>query len=180
MARRATARRGGVPAASAAEGMRLLVREALHGLGHYGPKIDVDQKSGQEPYWYARIERFHIKCDLAGSWFVTSYWRFINDPVSNESVLQESSIGLNVSDDPYGICLTAGADSACIARYDFDLRDKNPLHLNVLQPRPLGDRLHWRLPVDTEPTSWSPEKVFRHLLVDSLGEMLERGWQKVA
>ncbi|MFC0647154.1 hypothetical protein [Cellulomonas phragmiteti] len=147
----------------------------LQSMKHVAP-VEFGPNGGQDPYWHASIKRLNIPTKLAGDWFLTSYWRFVTDPKTNEPILREGSMGLNVENDPYGYCKNPDIDHACIVRYDYELAHDSPLHLNVFQPSPLGDGLHLKLPLEGAVQPWRPERLVKQLLVDTLQEIEKRGW----
>ncbi len=142
----------------------------------YHVVVKVEEKAGSDPFWQTYITKANLGWDLGGEWFLTTYWRYKNDPAGKASILHESSAGLNVESDPFGLCAGAGQDRVCVVRYDFDARQTPQLHLNVLQPAPLHDNAHWRLPIDASPNEWDAVRVLAYLLDRAAADLKAAGW----
>lgn len=112
---------------------------------------------------------------LEGAWTLTSYWRYGADPRNpNTAILVESSLGINVGELTTVHPLHRPAPF-CVARYDFDLHDDIPHHLNVWQGNALQDRVHWRLPLgDDAPPPWEAERVLDWFTSASFASDLHR------
>lgn len=94
---------------------------------------------------------------VTGHWTLHISWTVRRDPVGG-SILWRSSVGLNVREVPF-----AKDQAVSLVRYDYDLGRAGPTlsplgaHLNVLQPPPLHDRLHF--PVMSVNGCWSVSEV---------------------
>lgn len=111
----------------------------------------------------------------AGRWSLHINWTFRRDPEGGEWVLWQSSIGLSVAD----VSFVQNGKTECLARYDYDNNHPGPAlgpigpHLNILQPDPLKDSLHFPVLSDDR-KSWSVEEVLDALLSDQFkSELLE-------
>ncbi len=138
-------------------------------------KVALVRDSTQE-FWQAYAP-VHLPLDypLQGVWTLSTYWRYVTVPGSDEALLQESSIGLNVSGHPLDECVGLESE-VCLVRYDYDIRDAPAAHLNVLQPAPLRDRAHWRLPMGGRGVEWNPDEVLEYLLGPTVAELRSADW----
>lgn len=112
--------------------------------------------------------------DVPGRWYLHMSWQCATEPVSGDGVLRVSSIGLNV-DGP----LTAGLSTQNVVRYDVDRRASERTdqfgasHVNVLQPVPLQDHVHYAVFHD-ESHEWPVEEVLGFLVSDVLHDDLRK------
>jgi len=135
-------------------------------------------KNGEE-YWSAHVVNAYFEASMPGTWYLTTYWRYKEVPSNHkgpkEVILAESSAGLNVT----GGSLATPTPEAplCIVRYDYDYRDELSSHLNVYQPHPLQDRMHWRLPLsDSHGPAWAFGNVMKYILNDAIKELSSQAW----
>jgi hypothetical protein len=83
--------------------------------------------------------------NLPGRWDLHAEWLLRGIPGQTTLVVWRSSIGLSVE----GAGVTPDGKRACLVRYDFDNGRQGPglgpigRHINVLQPEPLGDHVHY-------------------------------------
>jgi hypothetical protein len=133
------------------------------------PLLRVDPvREDSVEHWKVRNSG-HIRLpwsELPGEWFLHMSWLFRNTVAEPSVELVESSIGLNVE----GHAITEGGPTSLV-RYDEDRRPRDAglasrrAHLNVLQPRPLSDKLH--LPAFGI-GEWKAEDVLDFLVSDEL------------
>ncbi|MGI8622290.1 MAG: hypothetical protein ACR2NB_02105 [Solirubrobacteraceae bacterium] len=105
---------------------------------------------------------------LPGVWDLHVMWEFRRRPSDRDVVVFASSVGINVRRIPL-----SPEQPVCLVRYDVDHdrpyaapgRVRLGRHLNILQPAPLGDRVHFPVPGD-EP-EWSVPTVIDLLLSES-------------
>lgn len=96
---------------------------------------------------------------LAGSWWLHLSWTIRRVP-RGAPVLWRSSFGLNVR----GVPFVPDPSGACLVRYDVDNERAGPglgplgAHLNVLQPTPLDDHIHFPVLAPTE-RLWSVREI---------------------
>lgn len=82
---------------------------------------------------------------LPGRWDLHAEWLLRRVPGQTTLMVWRSSIGLSVE----GGSVTPDGKRACLIRYDLDNARQGPglgrlgRHLNVLQPEPLGDHVHY-------------------------------------
>lgn len=150
------------------------LRELLNKHGVRAPVIGVEQynRPGEE-YWQAHTPSYvYLPSRLSGYWTFSTYWRYRQVPGDDSAaILTESTMGLNVEGHPLDHCV--GSEGLCLIRYDYDIRDAPRAHLNVMQPAPLLDKAHWRLPVsELSDKGWDPEQVLRYLLSEGLQDDL--------
>lgn len=101
---------------------------------------------------------------LPGRWYLQMKWLVAGDPAGGEPPLILSSISLNVEGK-----LTENMTTDCLVRYDVDHRATapttgfSPLHLNLLQPGKLEDRMHYPA-IGLEIQTWDIPTVLNFLL----------------
>jgi len=97
--------------------------------------------------------------NLSGRWSLHFAWSIRRVP-GGDAILWRSSFGLNVSD----IALAPKGERVCLVRYDVDNDHPGPglgaigAHLNVLQPAPLDDHIHYPVLAAAE-RAWSVSEV---------------------
>lgn len=177
------------PVQRAAIGQADLLRTLVH--RHYRQHARAttrtyrDQAFGE--VWEAKLEPWPAvtvaaeNTMLAGTWTLSSYWRYTFDPADRRTVvLVDSSVGINVAELPACHPLhSPDGSSMCLARYDYDLHDDVPHHLNIRQAGSLQDRVHWRLPfADTDVPPWDAEQILAWMASGSFASDLQRrcGW----
>jgi hypothetical protein len=142
---------------------REYAREASKALRHHnlpgGFRERIEKEEGVEMIGIRNSTPIPLKSyPVAGQWTLHMAWTVRRDPAGGDSVLWRSSIGLNVRGVPF-----APTRSTCLVRYDVDMGRTGPnlaplgAHLNVLQPEPLGDRLHF--PVLAADRRWTAREV---------------------
>jgi hypothetical protein len=100
---------------------------------------------------------------LEGQWTLRMEWLFTPIPRGDPELLQ-SSVGLYVQ----GV-KQIGASDVCLVRYDVDNKEPGtslaPLgpHLNVMQPGPLCDKVHYPVP-GVDGTGWDVGSILDILL----------------
>lgn len=106
------------------------------------------------------------KRQLAGRWSLHLSWTIRRVP-RGELILWRSSFGLNVR----GLQFVPSEGAVCLVRYDVDNERQGPgleplgAHLNVLQPPPLGDHIHF--PALAEPDrKWTVSEVLDVFLAE--------------
>jgi hypothetical protein len=154
------------------------LRECFRSQQYYNAALGVDRSDDAgHDLWVARLKApLVLRMKRQGVWTMKTYWRYINDPAGATAVLQESSVSLNVVEHPLVGDLGGGDEAICLIRYDFDLRDKYAAHLNVMQPPPILDEAHWRLPSKSL-GEWDPAELVSYLLSEAVETDLARaGW----
>ncbi len=154
--------------------LRPYVKEAAEALGRhklYGgfePKIGREPSSGVELLRARNSAPIHVpfKPPLSGRWSLHLSWT-IRRILRGTPILWQSSFGLNVS----GVSFAPADNAVCLVRYDVDNDRPGPgsiplgAHLNILQPEPLDDHVHF--PVLAEAgRMWSVSEVLDVFLAD--------------
>lgn len=110
----------------------------------------------------------------AGRWTLNINWTFRRVP-DGQWMLWKSSIGLSVTD----VSFVPNGETECLVRYDYDNDHPGPAlgpigpHLNILQPTPLKDSIHFPVLSDDR-QSWSVQEVLDVLLSDQFkSELLD-------
>jgi hypothetical protein len=127
---------------------RPFAKEASKALRHYnlpGGFLDrIEREDGIEMVRVRSTAPIELKdYAAAGRWTLSLEWTIRRDPAGG-SVLWRSTIGLSVRDVPF-----APEKSVCLVRYDLDRERPGPglgaigAHLNVFQPDPIRDKLHF-------------------------------------
>lgn len=127
---------------------RPFVKEASEALRHHhlsgGFRDRTESEAGVEMVRIRNSAPIEIvEYGPAGRWTLTLDWTIRRDPAGGP-VVWRSSIGLNVRGVKF-----APDESVCLVRYDVDRARPGPslaplgAHLNVFQPEPLLDRLHF-------------------------------------
>ncbi len=106
------------------------------------------------------------KRQIAGRWSLHLSWTIRRVP-RGQPILWRSSFGLNVR----GLQFAPSEGAVCLVRYDVDNERQGPgleplgAHLNVLQPAPLDDHIHF--PALAEPgRKWSVSEVIDVFLAE--------------
>lgn len=123
-------------------GQALIRRKLPRPLKHTIVRVD------QVEHWKVSAKDIPITIDraLKGVWTLEMEWLFMPVPGGGHE-MRESSIGLYVQG-----AKGLGSDRVCLVRYDVDNLAPNthhpPLgpHLNVIQPGPLRDKVHYPVP----------------------------------
>ena len=156
------------------------MKEAVAALGKRdllrGVRADRVRQDGVEMVHVHTTVRVPIKPakPLPGRWSVHLSWLFQPIPPTGEFELLRSSFGLNVA----GLTKPALAHGISLVRYDVDnVRAGgagSPLgrHLNVWQPPPIEDHVHYPALHSTE-EAWSVDQVLEFFLSESLAGDLE-------
>lgn len=108
---------------------------------------------------------------LEGAWILRMSWLFAPIPLGDPEIV-ESSVGLYV----HG-AKRLGVDEVCLVRYDIDndapgtgLAPLGP-HLNVMQPGPLCDKVHYPVP-GVDSAGWDVGSILDILLSGRLASDL--------
>lgn len=162
-------------AQGAAENQSRRLAKLLRGH-HIPPSVRPERiKHDQLVVWCARTNpRIPIKqFPLSGSWTIGVDWRFRNNRDEQGAQLFSSSASLSVEHPD--LCPARSS----IVRFDFDRdRASAQVHLNVWQPEPLKDNVHWALPGRPD-TPWDDAAVLAYLLDGALVEELTAaGWPR--
>lgn len=97
---------------------------------------------------------------LPGRWDLHAEWMLRGIPGQTTLVVWRSSIGLSAE----GTGLTPDGKRACVVRYDVDNGRPGPglgpigRHINVLQPDPLGDHVHYPT-FDQSSAAWAVKDI---------------------
>jgi len=160
--------------------LRPYVKEAEKALRRHGlyagfrDTIEREPDSGVEIFGARNTTPIDVRFTppLSGRWSLHLSWRVRRIP-RGEPILWQSSFGLNVR----GVSFAPTDDAVCLVRYDVDNDRPGPglgplgAHLNILQPEPLDDHLHF--PVLAEPERvWSVSEVLDVLLAPGLANEL--------
>jgi hypothetical protein len=163
--------------------LKQYVKEAKEALGrhklHSGfkPEIVREPNSGVELLRARNSAPIHVpfKPPLSGWWSLHLSWTIRPIP-RGTPILWNSSFGLNVR----GVPFAPGDSTVCLVRYDVDNDRPGPrsaplgAHLNILQPKPLDDHVHF--PVLAEAgRMWSVSEVLDVFLADEfVGDLRAR------
>lgn len=125
-------------------------RSALHRHGLYAAgfrdEVERESQSGVELVRVSSTAPIDVTSKLAvpGHWTLRLSWTIRRIPPRREARLWQSSFALNVR----GVAFASGSEQ-CLVRYDVDNDRRGPgleplgAHLNILQPEPLCDHLHF-------------------------------------
>lgn len=106
---------------------------------------------------------------LPGRWSVYFNWLFEPIPLGEELQLLRSSFGLNVAD----LASPTAQDVRNVVRYDVDNRRQGVggsrlgRHINVWQPAPIDDNVHYPV-LSPSADTWSVEEVLSFFLSEAL------------
>lgn len=154
--------------------LRPYVKEAAEALGRhklYGgfkPEIGRELSSGVELLCAKNSAPIYVPFEppLSGRWSLHLSWTIRRIPRGTHT-LWNSSFGLDVC----GVPFAPGDSTVCLVRYDVDNDRPGPgsaplgAHLNILQPEPLDDHVHF--PVLAEAgRMWSVSEVLDVFLAD--------------
>lgn len=128
---------------------RPYIREASKALRHHnlpgGFRESLEKEDGIEILEVRNSAPISINdYGATGRWTLHLAWTIRRDPATGDSVLWKSSIGLNVRGVKFAL-----DEPVCLVRYDLDRERPGPnlasigAHLNVFQPDPLRDRVHF-------------------------------------
>lgn len=158
-----------------------IVREATKALIKYQLPGGFKLHRWKEPGSFVELQKIESSPDIPvksipvkGRWFLHINWTFRRVPEEAEWILWQSSIGLSVTD----VSFAKNGIMKCLVRYDYDCDHPGPAlgpigpHLNILQPDPLKDSLHFPVLSDDR-KSWSVEEVLDALLSDQFKSELQ-------
>jgi hypothetical protein len=153
---------------------RPYVKEALKALNrhrlHAGFRDDVQREpgSGVELVRARSTTPIDVTSNLAvkGRWTLHLSWTIRHIP-RDEARLWKSSFGLSIQ----GLRFAPAGHPKCLVRYDVDNDRRGPglgplgAHLNILQPEPLADHIHFPVLAGPE-RRWTVSEVIDVFLAD--------------
>jgi hypothetical protein len=153
---------------------RPYVKEALKALHRHGlhagfrDEFQREKGSGVELVKAHNTTPIDVTSKLAvkGHWTLHLSWTIRQIP-RGEAMLWQSSFGLSIE----GLCFAPADSRRCLVRYDVDNDRRGPgleplgAHLNILQPEPLDDHIHFPVLAGPE-RRWTVSEVIDVFLAD--------------
>jgi len=157
--------------------VKRMLREAKKALASKGLQQPLStQKVPREnvDHWKISSKPIPVTIDraLKGVWTLRMEWLFTPIPGGGDPEVLQSSVGLSVQG-----AKGLGSTKVCLVRYDVDndapgtgLAPLGP-HLNVMQPGPLRDKVHYPVP-GIDGARWDIGSILDILLSDRLARDL--------